>query len=379
MEKRYLEKQVERDLQRKMVFVGGPRQVGKTTLARRLLGALKKNSMAHDGSYLNWDVPAHREAILRGELPVSHFWVFDELHKYKDWRSFLKGIYDIRAPEQRILVTGSARLDYYRHGGESLQGRYHYLRLFPLSLAELSAHSQKDLESLYHLGGFPEPFFGGSKKEALRWSREYRVRLIEEELNQLERVDDLSKVELLSLRLPDLVGSPLSVNSLREELKKSHKTVERWISILERLYALTRIPPFGSPKIRAVKKEQKHFHFDWTVVPETGGARFENLIAIHLLKWVCFQQDSEGRDLELRYFRDIDLREVDFVVTEKGEPLWFIEVKTKDEPVSKALRYLHERFPQASCWQISFQGKKDFQTREGIRVCPARLFLKDLI
>jgi hypothetical protein len=108
---RYLEPHVRRDLRRKMVFVAGPRQVGKTTLARRILG--------RRAGYLNWDADADREAILRGQLPASDFWVFDEIHKYRLWRRLLKGLYDTKRSGQRILVTGSARLDYYRHGGDS--------------------------------------------------------------------------------------------------------------------------------------------------------------------------------------------------------------------------------------------------------------------
>ncbi len=369
-QQRYLVPQIEWDLDRKMVFVAGPRQVGKTTLARSLPGA--------DGGYLNWDVPEHRERILRRELPVSSLWIFDEIHKYRLWLNFLKGLYDARSTEQRILVTGSARLDLYRYSGDSLQGRYHLLHLHPLSAAELGIASRDELQQLLMLGGFPEPFFGGSEVEARRWSREYRNLLIREELVSLERVQDLGRLELLMIRLPDLVGSPLSINALREDLQVSHKTVASWIQILERLFALFRLPPFGAPAIRAVKKEQKHYHFDWTLVPEAG-PRFENLVASHLLKWVQYQQDTQGRDWELRYFRDVDGREVDFVVTERRKPLWLVECKWADAEVYRSLRYLKTRFPECQAWQISATGEKDYVTPEGIRVCPAAGFLNGLV
>lgn len=367
---RYLEGQVQKDLQRKMVFVAGPRQVGKTTLARRILGARP--------GYLNWDAAEHRERILRRELPVSSLWVFDEIHKYRSWRNYLKGLYDVKSKKQQILVTGSARLDLYRYGGDSLQGRYHLLRLHPFSVAELKMTSGNDLSSLLELGGFPEPFFSGSQLQAKRWSREYRSLLIREEIATLERVVDLGNLELLALRLPELVGSPLSLNALREDLQISHKTVASWIQVLERLYAVFRLSPFGAPKLRAVKKEQKHYHLDWSIVPEPG-LRFENLVACHLLKWIHFEQDAHGRDLDLRYFRDVDLREVDFVVTENRKPVWFVECKWKDEGIHPALRYLRLRFPQTDSYQISATGKKDFLSPEGIRVCPALQFLQNLI
>jgi predicted AAA+ superfamily ATPase len=367
---RYLEAQVVADLQRKMVFMAGPRQVGKTTLARSLPGA--------EIGYLSWDIPEHRERILRGELPPSSLWIFDEIHKYRLWRNYLKGLYDGRAPGQRILVTGSARLDYYRYSGDSLQGRYHLLHLHPLSLAELGLSTQEELQGLLTLGGFPEPYFSGSEVEARRWSREYRNLLIREELVSLERVQDLGSLELLMIRLPDLVGSPLSLNALREDLQVSHKTVSSWVRILERLFALFRLAPFGSPAIRAVKKEQKHYHFDWTLVPEPA-ARFENLVASHLLKWVQYQQDTQGLDLELRYFRDVDGREVDFVLTERRKPLALIECKQSDTEIDKGLRYLKARFPQADAWQISATGTRDYVSPEGIRVCPAPVYLAGLV
>ncbi len=368
--RRYLLPKVQEDLERKMVFVAGPRQVGKTTLARSLPGA--------DVGYLSWDVPEHRERILRRELPDSDLWIFDEIHKYRSWRDYLKGLYDHPRRDQRILVTGSARLDYYRFSGDSLQGRYHLLRLHPLSVAELGIDSVGDLMDLLTLGGFPEPFFAGSEVEARRWSREYRSLLVQEEITSLERVQDLGNLELLMLRLPALVGSPLSVNALREDLQVSHKTVSGWIEILERLYAVFRLSPFGTPAIRAIKKAQKHYHYDWSLVPGEP-TRLENLVASHLLKWVHFEQDAAGRELDLLYFRDTDGREVDFVVTEDLHPKLLVEVKWRETKVDKALRYLKKRFPEAEAWQIHAHGDGSFRTPDGIRCGPVHSFLQRLI
>ncbi|MGA8054315.1 MAG: ATP-binding protein [Burkholderiales bacterium] len=368
--RRYLQSQVESDLGRKMVFVGGPRQVGKTWLGKAVIG--------DERAYLNYDVAPHRAAILRRELPPTGAWLFDEIHKYRGWRNYLKGLYDQFGPKQRILVTGSARLDLYRFGGDSLQGRYFYLRLHPLSFAELGGAAASDLSDLLVLSGFPEPFFGASEREARRWSLVYRERLVREEVAALENVSDLGKLELLMLALPDRVGSPLSINSLREDLQVSHPTLSRWLDILERVYAIFRVAPFGAPKLRAVKKERKHYHFDWTVVPEPG-ARFENLVAGHLLKWAEYQADAQGRRVELRYFRDIDGREVDFVLTDKGEPIGFVECKSGDASLSSGLRYLVARFPHVPAWQVSAAGEKDYVSAEGIRVCPAHVLLRQLV
>lgn len=370
--RRYLTPQVEKDLQRKMVFVAGPRQVGKTTLAKQVLG----HGLAE--GYLNWDVAEDRERILKRELPPVPLWVFDEIHKYRSWRNYLKGLYDAKAAKQRILVTGSARLDLYRFGGDSLQGRYHLLRLHPLSVAELQMSNSLQMLELLHLGGFPEPFLSGSEVEARRWSREFRTRLIQEDVSSLERVLDLGRLELLMLALPERVGSPLSLNALREDIQVSHKTVAHWLEILERLYAIFRISPFGSPKIRAVKKEQKHYHSDWSLIQEPS-LRFENFVACHLLKWIHFKQDAEGRNLELRYFRDVDRREVDFVILDNRKPVQFIECKWEDTAPSPSLSYLKARFKSSEAYQISALGKKDFLTPEGIRVCNALQVLKTLV
>lgn len=369
--KRYLEPTIVADLKQKMVFVAGARQVGKTTLARSVMGKR--------GAILNWDVDADRALILERQHPTCDLLVLDEIHKYRVWRNYLKGLYDgSREQGLRILVIGSARLDYYRRGGDSLQGRYFFYRLHPLTLAELGDPSRETLDQLLALGGFPEPFLSGSARSARRWSLDYRTRLVREDLRDLERIEDLGTVELLLLRLPALVGSPLSLNALREDLQVSHHTVRRWLDALERLYAFFRIAPFGAPQIRAVKKERKHYHLDWTLVREPA-FRFENLVACALAKWVDWLRDVEGEALELRYFRDVDRREVDFVIVEDRQPRLFVKCKLSDGPVDAGLRYLRRRFPTVPSWQIAAHGTRDVVTEEGIRLCPATVFLRTLV
>jgi uncharacterized protein len=370
MKKRYLQDQIKKDLKSKMVFVSGPRQVGKTTMAQSVL--------TDDTSYLNWDIPAHREAILKRELPLAELWCFDEIHKYSSWRDFLKGLYDEFQDVHEILVTGSARLDMLRKSGDSLQGRYHHLRLHPLSVKELGLSRQEEFLELLALGGFPEPYFGKSAVESKRWSLNYRSLLVNYESPAIESISDLSKLELLSLRLPELVGSPLSLNALRQDLQVAHKTIDRWIGVLENVYMLFRLSPFGSPLIRAVKKEQKHYHFDWSLVPDMS-ARFENLVASHLLKWVHYQRDVFGEPLELRYFRDTDKREVDFCITNNFAPQMFVECKWKDSSTSPHLHYLQKKFPSAKYFQVSATGKKQFENQKKIIHLPAINFLQEFV
>ena len=371
---RYIEKHVSDDLKRKMVFVGGPRQSGKTTMGKQLCYEagfdIKKR-------YLNWDAIEDRENIIIERFPTgSGYLVLDEIHKYSRWRQVVKGLYDKRGDELSILVTGSARLDHYRRGGDSLQGRYHFFRLLPLTYAELATPASSTIQDLLTYGGVPEPFMLQSERQRKRWSREYRSRIVREDLADLENVQDLGIIEKMVLRLPELVGSPISINALREDLQVSHQSVSRWIGMLEKLYMIFRIYPFGAPKIRAVKKEAKHYHLDWTVVKDVA-KRFENLMACHLLKWCFFLQDTEGRDIELRYFRDVDKREVDFVIVEDGTPVHFVECKKSSKDISRSLRYLKLRFPFVQATQVSLENDMDLITKEDIRLCSAHLFLSD--
>ncbi len=374
---RYIEQGVKEDLEKKMVFISGPRQSGKTTLAQNILQEKTHSDVKR--FYLNWDSARDREMIIREEFPAGEgVLVLDEIHKYSRWRQVVKGLFDKRKHELKILVTGSGRLDYYRYGGDSLQGRYHFYRLYPFTLNEIQTARPDGLGSLLIYGGFPEPFLSASERETKRWSRQYRTRIIYEDLNTLENVKDVALVENLALRLPELVGSPLSLNALREDLQVSHQTVTRWLIMLENIYMIFRILPFGPPKIRAVKKESKHYHFDWTVI-EDEGSRFENLVACHLLKWVHFKQDYEGKNIELRYFRDVERREVDFVILEDDKPRQFIECKLRGREINPALRYLKKHFPDVYAAQISLYREDDFITKEGIHVCPAGKYLSQLI
>lgn len=368
MKNRYLSEQILRDLNSKMVFLGGPRQVGKTTLSLNLFS---------EDSYLNWDYAEDREKILNNQMPNSDIWIFDEIHKYKKWRNLLKGLYD-KNKKKKILVTGSARLDLYRYSGDSLQGRYHYLRLHPITMDEIKSTSFSDFQDLFNLSGFPEPFFKNNSIEAKRWSREYRQRILKDDISSVEKISDLGTAELVLMRLPDLVGSPLSINSISEDVQMSFKTIKRWIDIFERFYAIYRVSPFGSPKIKAVKKEQKHYHYDWTLVKDLS-LRFENLIGNHLLKRVHFLEDTEGRDLELRYFRDNEQREVDFVVTENKMPVLFVECKMSETVISPHLKYLKTKFPSIPTYQLTYNSKKDFQSAEGIRVVDAYKVINQIL
>ncbi len=395
--RRHLAGLVERDLREKMVFVAGPRQSGKTTLARQLLARL-------DGAYFDWDVSAHRRLLRDESLPATAgLWVFDELHKMRSWQRWLKGVYDLHGAEHAILVTGSGHLDAYRRGGDSLQGRYLQHRLHPFTLRELCGKPPRDpadvlgeiegmegsapagaaeqLEALLRLGGFPEPLLAGSDRRAARWRLGYGTRLVRTDVRDLAAIRDLDRVELLYDRLPDGVGSVLSINALREDLEVAFETVRSWISVLERLYGVYRVPPFGAPRIKAVKKEQKLYMWDWARV-EAEPARFENLVLSHLLRLVHFIEDELGEKAELRYFRDTVGHEVDAVVLRRRKPWLAVEAKLDDRPLDAGLRYLLERVRIPHAFQVSLRGTIDRRLPDiggaRVRQVPAARFLSRL-
>jgi len=368
MIERRIAPQVQADLAKKMVLLSGPRQCGKTTMVRAI-------GEAQDGAYLSWDVPADRRVIQRGDLDLdARLWVFDELHKFRRWRNFLKGLYDSHGKAHRILVTGSARLDLYGRGGDSLQGRHFAHHLHPLTASEVAhaplvpLNALPDLpakpvpgdvvDSLLRFGGFPEPFLGASDKEAARWRLAYASRLVHEDIRDLEHVREIERLELLYDRLGAIVGGVLSINSLREDLEVAFETVRSWIAILERLDAVFRVPPYGPPRLKSVKKEQKVYFWDWARA-ESEGARFENLVAMHLIRLVHWARDVDGEKLDLRYFRTRAGHEVDFVLLRRGKPWIAIEAKLTEQPLDGGLRYLLERVPVPYAFQVHLTGGRE--------------------
>jgi len=376
MKHRYILESVEADLKDKMVFIGGPRQVGKTTFALVLLDGDQSESSP---AYLNWDVLADRENIMAGRIPPGQPRVIlDEIHKYARWRNLVKGLFDKNKSSVSFVVTGSARLDYYRKGGDSLQGRYHYYRLHPFSVMECDAHPGKPIvEQLLKFGGFPEPFLKGTERFQRRWMREQSNRILHEDLRDLEHVREVTLLELLLQHLPACVGSPLSVNSLSKLLQVAHESVEHWLAIFDRLYLSYRIGPFGSKRIRAVRKEKKLYFWDWARV-ENPGARFENMVACHLLKYCHFMEDTQGYSMELRYIRDTDKREIDFVVMRDGQAEFAVECKSGDRDAAPACRYFRERTDIPRFYQAHL-GHRDFGNAEsGTRVLPFSTFCREL-
>ncbi len=320
---RNLQNKIQLDLDQKIILLSGPRQVGKTVLSKALY--------PQNAEYFNMDNDDHRLIIRKKAWRRdSDLVIFDELQKVKEWKNWIKGIYDTEGVRPRLLVTGSARLDTYRKGGDSLAGRFHSYRLHPLSAAELKGAYAPEavLDTLMTIGGFPEPFLKGSQEAAKRWRRSHIDRILRDDLRDIAAVRDVRSVETLVALLRNSVGSTISYESLSRDLQVSPHTVRYWIQMLENLYILFVVTPYSRNIARSLLKQPKIYFYDTGYVREDEGARFENVVACALLKRLHFLEDTAGEKCTLHYLRDKDKREVDFLTVRDGKPEWLVETKT---------------------------------------------------
>jgi len=349
--KRYLDPQVRQDLQTKMVVLTGPRQVGKTTLSRQLVAELA------GAQYLNFDVPAQRAVMLaQGWSHNAPLLVLDEIHKMRDWKAWLKGVVDGRAPQQQVLVTGSARMETFRQSGESLAGRYFRLRLHPLSVREWSEQSQVSPQiALTHLlerGGFPEPALAASNADAQRWRADYFAGLVREDVLEFSRLQEVNAMRLFAELLRARVGSPLSLASIARDLQLSPVTLGKYLDILQALFIVFVVRPWHRNIARATLQAPKVYFYDTGLVQGDEGVRFENLVACHLLKQVQWQQDTLGAPVDLHYIRTKDEAEVDFCVSDNDTLTHLVECKLSDAKPHRALNRFAEQWPKAQAVQL---------------------------
>lgn len=397
MKKRVYESILEEHLRenRQMAFLAGPRQVGKTTLGKGVAGA-----------YFGWDNQDTREAVLggpgrvaaqaglgaaRAEPPVV---AFDEIHRYSRWKTFLKGFFDEYEGRCKVVVTGSARLDVYRRGGDSLMGRYFPYRVHPFSVGELARQEvprepvrasapipDEDWEALQEHGGFPEPFLRRNAAFSRRWRRLRAAQLVREDVRDLTRTAELDQVEMLARLLARRSGGQLVYASLAGEVRAAENTVKAWVATLKALYYGFTVKPWHRNVENSLRKTPKWYLRDWSGI-EDPGARNETMVACHLLKAVEGWTDLGFGEFELFYVRDKQKREVDFLVARDGAPWFLAEAKTSDAAPTKALSHFQRATGAEHAFQVvaelPWEPVDCFRWRTPVAV-PARTFLSQLL
>lgn len=354
------------------MFIIGPRQTGKTWLAKEIGKRFKKTV------YLNYDRLEDRE-IIKNEswLASSELLILDELHKMPNWKNYLKGVYDTKEERQKILVTGSARLDAFRQSGDSLAGRFYTHHLLPFSMSELKNEKiGQDIEKFIERGGFPEPFLAEDETEAKRWRSQYIDGLIRIDVLDFEKIYDFKAIQMVLELLRRKVGSPVSYSSIARDVQISPITVKKYISIFEALYIVFRITPHSRNIARSILKEPKIYFFDNGLVVGDDGAKFENFMALSLLKHVYGRNDYTGDKYELKYFRTKDGKEVDFAIIKNSEVEKIIEVKTSNQKLSKPLKFFSEKYKLKGV-QVVKELKRE-KLIGNIEILKAENFLKEL-
>ena len=372
--KRYLTNYILDDLKKKVVLLTGPRQSGKTTLSKML---------SNNFDYLNFDNPEHRLGLIERSWDRSKdLIIFDELHKLKNWKSWLKGIYDTEGVQPRIIVTGSAKLDTYRKVGDSLAGRFFQFRLHPLDLKEINKINNPDnlqtvLEQLLDTGGFPEPYLEGNRRFYNRWKRSHLDIILKQDMIDLENIREITSVETLIQLLRKRVGSPVSYSSLARDLQCSDKTIKRWLTILENMYVIFRVGPFHTNIARSILKAPKYYFYDTGQVIGDSGIKLENLTACALLKEIHYIEDCYGEQAQLYYLKTKDSREIDFFVTRDEAPFLMIEVKWADNTLSRNFSIFDKYFPGIKKIQIVKNLNREKTYPNGTEIRSAHNWLAD--
>lgn len=381
-----------------MIFLMGARQVGKTTLTNQISKHYQKHI------YLNWDIDDHRLLILSGQKFIESIFpkevigprplvIFDELHKMPNWKNFIKGFYDLYKESYDIIVTGSAHLNVFQKGGDSLMGRYIPYTLNPFSVGELSGQdstdllrppssiSAEDIKTLYDFGGFPDPFLSRSVEDYNQWKRLRRTQLFREDIRDLTNIQEISQIELCAQFLIAQSGCIFNRSTLSKKLRVGIQTIDRWSEVLSQFYFSFKVYPFSHNIPHSLIKEPKIYMNDWSIV-ENHGAKFENFVACHLKKSVEYWNESGKGDFSLNFLRDKNQREVDFIITKDQDPWMLIECKTRDQSVSKPLYYFQEKTKAPFSFQVVKEMpyiNQDCFQQEGLFTVPSNTFLSQFI
>jgi predicted AAA+ superfamily ATPase len=342
-----------------MIFIAGPRQAGKTTFAK----AISKDFT--NKLYFNWDTISDKKKLIANpyffqELnrvdKTTPLVIFDEIHKYDNWKNYLKGVFDEFGKDYKFLISGSGRLDLFQKGGDSLAGRYFLFYLWTFTLAELSNNNvsfksfiknpifipkkdkkdQKIWNRLKKFSGFPEPYLKAKNDFYKLWSNTYIKQLIREDVRNASQIKNIDNTEILYSILPEKIGSPLSLNNLAQNLHVSFDSIKSWLSLFERFFLIFKVSPWKKRISRAIVKEQKIYLFNYPII-EDASFRFENMVALELYRAISNWNNLGLGDFSLHFIRNKEKEEVDFLLVNNRKPFLLIECKFTDTNISKNL------------------------------------------
>jgi len=358
------------DLNKKIILLIGPRQVGKTTFSKNLIESY---------DYLNFDSAKDKMKILKLQWDrQKKLIIFDEVHKMRNWKKWIKGIYDTEGLHPNIIVTGSARLDTVRKMGDSLAGRHFTYHLLPLDLKELhKTHPdiEKTFQQLLNFSGFPEPFFENSKRFHLNWQKSHMDLILRQDLVSYENIRDITSIEILVEMLKERVASPLSYSSIAVDLQRDTKTIQKWMQYLENLFVVFKIKPYSKNIARSVLKEPKYYFFDYTRIENDEGSLLENFVAVSLQKEIYYLNEVHGIDSELFYLKKKGTKELDFFIRRKGLPPVMIEVKTSEDDISPSFKMFEKHFENPIQIQLVKNLKKEYSNSNGVQVLSLAQYL----
>ncbi len=346
---RQLLKLIRTDMIKKIVLISGPRQSGKTTLSKLLSDSY---------NYLNYDYEEDRTIIENKQWDrKKQIIIFDEIHKMKKWKSWLKGIYDVEGIKPGLIATGSANLNTYKKVGDSLAGRHFSYRLHPLDLKELSVFEKKfNVETAFNkilnFGGFPEPYLEGELSFYKRWRKTHLDIILKQDLISVEKITDIIGIENLIRLLKTRVGSTISYSNLAQDLDVDPKTVKKWLNVLENLFIVFKVTPYSKKIRNSILKAPKYYFYDNGQVEGDQGVKLENMVACALIKELHFLEDYEGEQTALHYLRTKKGDEIDFLVVINNNPKLLIEVKWSDANWAKNFNHFNKYFENIPKMQL---------------------------
>ena len=360
----------------KILLISGPRQSGKTSLSKMI---------AKNYDYINFDNVKERLILEKQSWDrKKQYIIFDEIHKKRKWKSWLKGIYDSEGIPPGLVVTGSAKLDVYKKAGDSMAGRYFSFRLTPLHLKELCqkktlTQAQLIMEKLLLYSGFPEPYLKANQDFYNLWEKTHVDTIIRQDLIDLESPKNIVKIETLLELLKERVGTPTSYSELAQKLQDcSPKTVKNWLEWLEKLYLIFKVQPYSKSLSRSLKKKSKYYFYNWTVLKQDTGSLFENFVACGLLKENMFREDTKGEKRGLYYLRNKNKQEIDFLITKDKEVTTLIEAKYSDDNLHPHFNTFANHFPKAQKVQLVKDLKREKSFPKGYEIRKASLWLAQM-